>query len=62
MCWFTRYNHLSPGRQLYTSGYLQASLNHMFWLRHTMNLPISDLELLFSHGQLTIMLTEEIGA
>ncbi len=44
------------------SGYLQASLNHMLQLRHTTNLSVSDLELLFPHGQLTIVLAEDIRA
>ncbi len=34
----------------------------MLWLWHTANLSVPDLELLLPHGQLTIMLAEEIGA
>ncbi len=39
-----------------------SQLGRVLWLGHTMNLSIPDLELLFPHGQLTVMLAEEIRA
>ncbi len=48
--------------QLYTSGYLQTSFDNMLGLWHTANLSVSDLELLSPQRQLTVVLTEEVGA
>ncbi len=58
--WFTWNYHFGPSRQFYPASCLQTGFSDLRRLWHTVDLALSDMELLPAHRQFAVMLAEKV--